>query len=213
MHTRIKTLILDFGGIIYDIDFQRAARSFEQLGIKKFDDLYSHAVQTGIFEQLERGELTDSEFYEALMPYFHGRNPEPRNIKKAWNSLLLGFKKERIELIRSLRKDFRITLLSNTNQIHYDQFSREFKDEFGSRLEDEFDHCTFSHRCGSRKPEDAVYRKALKAAQAAPENCLFIDDTPHNLPPAERAGIRTYLHKPGDEITEILPRILAEFNQ
>ena len=43
------------------------------------------------------------------------------------------------------------------------------------------------------KPDPLAYRRALEQLGAAPAECLFIDDTPSNLPPASALGIHTVL--------------------
>jgi putative hydrolase of the HAD superfamily len=43
------------------------------------------------------------------------------------------------------------------------------------------------------KPDPRAYQYALAQLGAAPAECLFIDDTPGNLPPAHALGMRTVL--------------------
>jgi putative hydrolase of the HAD superfamily len=44
---------------------------------------------------------------------------------------------------------------------------------------------------GLRKPEPAIYRRALDIFGAPPERVLFIDDRPENLAPAADCGMKT----------------------
>ena len=43
------------------------------------------------------------------------------------------------------------------------------------------------------KPDPRAYRRALAQLSAAPAECLFVEDTPANLPPAHALGMRTVL--------------------
>jgi putative hydrolase of the HAD superfamily len=43
---------------------------------------------------------------------------------------------------------------------------------------------------GLRKPDPAIYRRALDILGTAPERVLFIDDRPENVAPAVAAGMR-----------------------
>ncbi len=44
---------------------------------------------------------------------------------------------------------------------------------------------------GVKKPDEAIYRRALDISQQAPEECVFVDDRPLNLECARRLGMRT----------------------
>lgn len=48
---------------------------------------------------------------------------------------------------------------------------------------------------GLRKPDAAIYRKALQITQRAPEECLFIDDRPENIESAAALGMGTILYQ------------------
>ncbi|MGH9469800.1 MAG: HAD family hydrolase [Terriglobia bacterium] len=43
---------------------------------------------------------------------------------------------------------------------------------------------------GVKKPDDAIYRAALKLTQREPGECLFIDDRPLNVERARKCGMR-----------------------
>jgi putative hydrolase of the HAD superfamily len=50
------------------------------------------------------------------------------------------------------------------------------------------------------KPDPRAYQRALALLSAAPAECLFVEDTPQNLPPAHDLGMRTVLL--GQRVTE-----------
>ena len=47
----------------------------------------------------------------------------------------------------------------------------------------------FSHRVGIRKPNPRIYELVLEKAAHPPAQCLFVDDKPAMLEPAERMGM------------------------
>ena len=47
----------------------------------------------------------------------------------------------------------------------------------------------FSHRVGIRKPNPRIYELVLEKAAFPPAQCLFVDDKPAMLEPAERMGM------------------------
>lgn len=56
-----------------------------------------------------------------------------------------------------------------------------------------FDVAVVSEREGIAKPDPAIYRLTLDRLGLPGEACVFVDDHPRNLPPAEALGITTVL--------------------
>ena len=56
-------------------------------------------------------------------------------------------------------------------------------------LMERFDAAVISTEIGATKPDGRMYAAILKALDARPEECLFVDDLPRNLEGARRAGI------------------------
>ena len=81
----IRNIIFDFGGVIAPIDRDRAVQAFIRLGLKDADSRLDKYHQTGIFQQLEEGTLTEQEFREILLKhwtqFFH-----PKRLKR-WISV------------------------------------------------------------------------------------------------------------------------------
>ena len=63
---KIEAIIFDLGGVILDIDYNRTVWAFQDLGFERFDALYSKMRQSGLFDQLEKGEIDKSAFVERL---------------------------------------------------------------------------------------------------------------------------------------------------
>ena len=55
--TGIKNIIFDLGGVILNIDYNKTANAFKQIGVANFDDIYSQGKQDLVFDKLETGEL------------------------------------------------------------------------------------------------------------------------------------------------------------
>lgn len=211
MKNNINTVIFDFGGVLYDIDFQAAVTAFEQLGVEGFSTLYSKAVQSKLFENFECGHISVSEFCNEIKNYFGQNRLTDEQITCAWNQLLVGYKESRLHFVEKLKSRYTVLLLSNTNQVHYDYFTREFRGNFQTdlRLEDYFHHAFFSHQVKLRKPDTRFYEYALSQAGVTPETAIFIDDTPHNLPPAKTLGIHTVLHDSNNEIEDVFEEYMS----
>ncbi len=196
----IKNIIFDFGGVLYDIDHRLSKIAFEKLGVKNFDHLYGHQEQTDLFEQLERGELREDEFRDALS-FFLPNKTSNKQIDEAWSALLIGFKKERIDLLKKISPNYRLFLLSNTNIIHYKQFITELDKytDFRSLFQDVW----FSHEKQMRKPEERFYLGLIKKHRLKPEETLFIDDLDVNIEAAKKLGIQTHYLSNGQSVLDL----------
>lgn len=85
----IRNIIFDFGGVIAPIDRDRAVQAFIRLGLKDADSRLDKYHQTGIFQQLEEGTLTEQEFRETL-GQLCGRPLTFEEVKEAWMGFFSG---------------------------------------------------------------------------------------------------------------------------
>ncbi len=66
-----------------------------------------------------------------------------------------------------------------------------------------------SGEVGMRKPAPRIYELGAEAIDRAPAQCVFVDDLPFNLPPAQELGMATVHHtEPASTIAE-LERLLG----
>ena len=74
----IKNIVFDFGGVIVDIDRDKAVQAFIKLGLTDADSRLDKYHQTGIFQELEEGKLSADEFRKQLgfmrTRAYYGRN-------------------------------------------------------------------------------------------------------------------------------------------
>jgi len=57
-----RAIIFDLGGVLFDIDYQLTQKAFEAIGLKSSTPLYSQAKQISLFDELETGRISPSEF-------------------------------------------------------------------------------------------------------------------------------------------------------
>jgi len=104
----IRNIILDFGGVIYQIDHQRQIRTFKNLGIGNFESLYSQAMQSPLFAQFERGEISPDQLRSTIKKFLGNSKISSSQIDDAWNSILIGFHEPTIRLLERLRSSYRL---------------------------------------------------------------------------------------------------------
>lgn len=76
-------------------------------------------------------------------------------------------------------------------------------------LEELFDGVVISGAEGMRKPAPEMYRLGAERAGVAPAACVYVDDLPFNLPPAQELGMATIHHVDSAATIAELERLLA----
>ena len=120
---KCKAIIFDLGAVILNINYQNTIDEFTKLGVNNAATFYSKKVQTNLFNQIETGMISSNEFLKALQK--ETKNANINQVEKAWNAMLLDLPEERVQLIKKLKNNHSIYLLSNTNAIHIDAFKKQ----------------------------------------------------------------------------------------
>ena len=194
---QIKNIIFDLGGIFLNINFSKTETAFVDLGIKNFSQLYAQHHSSHLFELLETGKISPEEFHQAFVKE-SGVHLSYEQTKTAWNALLLDFPVERLDWLNEIRKRFNTYLLSNTNKIHYEAFTRSFREQTGiDDFNEYFIKAYYSHEMGLRKPNTDAFLHILNEQNLKTGETLFIDDTLINIEGAKKVGLQTiYLAPP-----------------
>lgn len=189
----IRTLVFDFGNVVGFFSHRRSAEQLAAYSSLGADALLAYLLACRLEDDYESGRLstvalmeivraqcrlacTDEQFRAAFADMFE---PNP----------------EVCALIPALKQRYRLLLLSNTNELHCDHFSRQFADTLGW-----FDGLIFSHKVGVRKPDPRIYAHCLSLAGCQPGECLFIDDLPANVDAARACGWQGLVYLPGQDL-------------
>jgi glucose-1-phosphatase len=200
---KIKNIIFDLGGVIMNIDNQLTEDAFVKMGATDFRNYFRHGFAVSFFMDYESGKISDHQFINDLRKMILVSHTDDAIIA-AWNSLLLDFPSERIELLKALKKQYRLFLLSNTNALHMASFQKIFADHFGGgKLDDHFERTYYSHLIGYRKPDRESYQLVIDENQLTPEESLFVDDAKINVEGAIAVGLQGLFLQPGMTITNL----------
>ena len=190
----LKAIVFDFGGVLLDLEISKTEAAMSKLlGVEisaPYNDKYKEITLA-----LEKGELFPEAFIYAVQSMCDPI-PQGKDVVKAWNAMLCGWQRDRFDLLDELKKDYKIYLLSNTNQIHLDFVIHELKtdygvDDFESRF---FDGCFYSHKMNAWKPEKEIYHQVEKIIKLSHNEFIFIDDNANNVNGAKELGWQAYLH-------------------
>ena len=183
----IKAIFFDIGGVLINIHPDRTFKYISKsTGVKI--QILKESFPENIHNEYEKGKISNNEWfseYKKSLPELS--NLTEKTFWKAWN-LLLGKEKKTIDLVKSLKSNYSIWLLSNTNPKHI-QDEIENKYEFPSLI----DGAVYSFEVRKRKPSYDIYKIATEMAGIGTHEALFIDDLSENIIAAKEIGITSLL--------------------
>lgn len=201
----IKEIIFDFGGVLIEIDTQRAIGRFKELGLTNAEEYLNSYKQSGTFFSLENGDITADTFVDDLSQLCN-RKISHEEAEWAWMGFVIKVQTEFLESIQQLRPQYRLSILSNTNPFLQGWARSSRFTPAGKSLDDYFDSLYLSYKMNCSKPNDDIYMKMLAIGNMKPDEVLFIDDGAKNIEAAQRAGINVLKVENGEDWR---PKLLA----
>ena len=198
----IKNVIFDLGGVLLNIDSDAVARNLASIGLDPVKVFENHDVKDLLLE-FETGRVTTSEFRARMKKHIGREDLDDATFDRIWCSILLDFNTKSIETLLGIRPKYRVFLLSNTNQLHYDSFSADFLNHFGYSFDSLFEQVFYSFHMGLAKPDRAIFETVLTS-----DETLFIDDTLANTEAASLLGLHT-IHVVRNAGVSALPGIFS----
>src|ERR1043166_426250 len=203
----VKSIIFDLGGVIINLDQQRTIEAFNRISEKPFQELYSSANQSDLFNHFDKGEVSSAIFFSELRKMIRHSGPD-EELLTAWNAMLLDIPESRLEMLVKARQKYKTFLLSNTCEPHIEEINKYLYNEHGVRnFSDYFEKTYYSCRVGLRKPDPEIFNLVLRENNLNADETVFIDDTVQHVRAAGECGIRAYLLEPGVEAEELLSQL------
>ncbi|MDF1550911.1 MAG: HAD family phosphatase, partial [Bacteroidales bacterium] len=126
---KIDAIIFDLGGVILDINIEGVFKKFKDAGIGNGKPGLEVIKTNKAFTQFETGKITPEEFRDEIRK--DSKNDfTDEMFDSIWNSMLLPYSKERIVFLEKIRLKYRTFLMSNTNIIHFETYSKTLNDNF-----------------------------------------------------------------------------------
>ena len=194
-------IIFDLGGVLLDLNMQGIGQACKRLGINpelffvRTDTKNTSTVCQGIsaskaISDYQVGMMTTEQFLSLVLSHC-AEGITRENVMEAWDACIGPMPKERLDLIKELRrKGYHTHLLSNTNDLHWEEIKRRYLSDEGYTCADLFDHIFVSHEVHLAKPAPEIYQYALRQIGRPAAGCLFIDDTLINVEAAKREGLQ-----------------------
>lgn len=198
-----KNIILDLGGVILNVDYNRLVESFASYGVKDFDKIYTQKNQVDIIDKFEEGKCSIEEFRDGIRELVK-MDLSDSQIDNAWYSMILDLPKERIQLLGILKLKYKLFLYSNTNELHINYLRETLTKEFGFDIfQTLFNKAYLSNEIKRRKPHSESFSWVCNDAGILPEETLFIEDTLHHIEGAKKMGLNTYWLTNGETLIDL----------
>jgi putative hydrolase of the HAD superfamily len=199
----IKNIIFDFGDIFIDLDKPATFKEMEKLGYTKVQP-----EMITLAQDYEMGLVSNNNFVSEINNFIPNANP--KQIQDAWNAILKDFPEHRLTFIEEFQKkhDYRLFLLSNTNDLHIEYVRETMGWNRFKRFQDCFEQFYLSYEIKMRKPNADIFEFVLQQNQLKAEETLFIDDTKENTDTAEQLGVQIWHLQVGqEEITDLTKKL------
>ncbi len=208
----IKNIVFDFGGVLLDIDFTLTYEAMSLiLGKEFYPKMMTESMKTHLLD-FEKGLTTKETFIWNIQRYAANETPHGYDVIKAWNKMLLGWQPAKFQFLLNLRQNYKVFLLSNTNELHIEWVMKDLKKNHSIVEFDNvyFDKIYYSHLLNMRKPDKDIFEYVLNDAQIIASETLFVDDLMVNIEAAKDLNYQVYHHNPHDDLIKCIEKILQD---
>jgi len=185
----IEVVFFDLGNVILPFNHFQIAEKLSQFSQRKeFQDpkkifSYLFDFEKGAVNPFDLGKISPREFFQAIK--------EDLDLSLSFDEFvpiwcdIFEEDQEVTRVILSLKRKWRLGLLSNTDSLHFNYIFLKFS------ILRAFDKWVLSYEVGFKKPAIQIFQKAIEWASVKPEKILYIDDTKEYVDAAGSLGIQS----------------------
>jgi len=164
------------------LDFERGYREISAYSPYPPEELRRRVGATDLYERAETGVIESRDFIDEMSRLLDLKTDDA-TFQRIWCSIFPPRTLIEDDLIGGLHERFRILLLSNTNQLHFEWIRENYS------ILRHFDGFVLSYEVGHMKPAPEIYREAIRQAGCRPEECFYTDDIADYVEGARAASI------------------------
>ncbi len=173
---RYDVVLFDLGGVLVDLS---GLDSFLDRHAIDRDEFWQRWLGMGAVGEFERGACSVDEFAATFLAQF-GLAIGPEQFLAEFSQWPGGLLPGAAELVNAV--PLRTASLSNTNQLHWEAFTR---DELLTLFDDHFP----SFRLGLAKPSPAIFERVVELLAVPADRVVFLDDNQVNVDAAAGVGL------------------------
>jgi len=177
----VRLIISDFGGVICSFDYRIFCERLARRIHRTADQVLATAFGNHLLADFETGKLSGREYHRTVMSRLDGDVPY-EEFYPMYGDIFTEIPVV-CDLLRRLRGQYRLYLLSDTNEIHFGYVRKTVA------ALSVFDEFIVSYLVGVMKPDPRIYQEALRRSGLPAAACLFVDDRPANVEGAARLGM------------------------
>lgn len=183
----IKAVIFDLGNVILFYDHLRSCNKLADISGHSADEISSYIFSSGLKTKFDRGEIEPAEFYSCISKQF-GLNISFKQFSEIWEDIF-WLNEPMTQIIRQLKKQYKLYILSNTDVIHLNYFTKMFS------ITKEFDYLFASCELKLAKPDPEIYKTVLNKIKLSGEECIYLDDAEEFINAGKQAGMFGIVYK------------------
>jgi epoxide hydrolase-like predicted phosphatase len=194
----IKAVVFDLGGVFASDPTPPTCRKLSMITGIEYKKLYN--ILKDNKDDFERGKQSINVFWKSVRNILKS-DFDIDEIEKYYIKSLVPLRRMVI-LVKRLRKKYKVGMLSNTETENFTFWRKRYS------FDKIFDVIVTSFETGSRKPEEKIYKIAIKELDVKPNEIVFIDNQIKNVKGASRLGIHTIHYKSYEDFIKKLNKIL-----
>ncbi len=169
------------------MSFDRTFEYWANISGRQFNDIKDKFSFDPTFDKFERGEISPEYFRRVISEKLDIKLTDEQ-FDAGWCDLYLGTYSGVGNLLNSIKRNYRIGALTNTNVIHKKVWEAKYENTLKC-----FEKVFSSPDIRTRKPEKEAYQIVLDHFKVQPSQTLFLDDNAENIAGAQGLGIKTIL--------------------
>jgi putative hydrolase of the HAD superfamily len=181
---QINHVVFDLGKVLVGFSYQQFLPLLRQHGAT-FKDIDDFAEQVALV-RYELGQSSSTEFLQGINKLLSTPLPEAE-LHQHWCGIFSPIP-QMLDLVRQLKSQRQIYLISNTGEIHWQYLCERFA------LKELFTDLFASFEVGIMKPAPEIYRLAEQRFGFKAEEAVFIDDRAENVAGALACGWQGIQH-------------------
>jgi HAD superfamily hydrolase (TIGR01509 family) len=196
----IEAIVFDYGNVISRFDVQLYFRGIlPYSSLSQVDLALAMKGSSQVIVTYESGGMSSDQFFAAISERCSLQMTREEFVR-VYNGIFEPIETTR-DLIRQLHGRYRLGLLSNTSEWHFQhEISR-------NPIFPLFEAVTVSHEVKLRKPAEAIYRDILRKLNLPPAACVYVDDIAEFALAATRLGMHGVHYTTHEKLLEHLSEI------